>query len=226
MILDPLYIIMMIPCLLFGFYASYLVKSTFKKYSTVGSSKGYTGAEAARIMLEKNNIFGVSIEETSGFLSDHYDPRDKSLRLSRDVYHGQSLAAIGVACHEAGHAIQDAHNYSFLGFRSMMVPLTGIGSTLGFWIMFAGIIMAFKGLAMVGLILFSATAVFTFVTLPVEWDASARAKKAMVGIGLLSPSEQAGASKVLNAAFLTYIAAFVASLVQVIYWAMIIANDR
>jgi hypothetical protein len=160
----------------------------------------------------------VQIEPTEGFLSDHFDPRDNTLRLSPDVYGGRSLAAIGVACHEAGHALQHAHGYRPLQMRSALVPVTQIGSSLSWIVLAAGFVLQMTQLVTLGIILFTTSVVFALVTLPVEWDASARAKAQMVRAGVVSRGEQVHAGKVLDAAFLTYLAAAVTSILTLLYY--------
>ena len=177
-----------------------------------------TGAQAAALMLERNGIRDVKIEHTGGWLSDHYDPRKKVLRLSKDVYSSNSLSAIGVACHEAGHAMQDSHGYAMLSLRSALVPATNFSSIFSYIVMIAGFLFMSKSLILVGVCLFSVGVVFSLVTLPVEWDASRRAKIAMDEVGMLSPEENRHASKVLNAAFLTYLAAAITSLLTLLYY--------
>lgn len=215
---DPLYMMMLLPCLLLAGLASLMVKRTFAKYAKVPSYSGMTGAEAAQRMLERNGIYDVRIEQVSGFLSDHYDPRAKVLRLSPDVYGGNSLSSIGVACHEAGHALQHANGYVPLQLRTLLVVPTTISSNFAIWIFFAGLLFQSKSLLMAGVVLFAVGFVFSLVTLPVEWDASARAKQNMLVSGVVSPSQAADAGRVLNAAFMTYIAAAVSSLMTLLYY--------
>ena len=217
---DPVYMLFALPGFILALLASFYVKSTFAKYSRVPSDRGLTGAEAARHLLARNGVQDVAIEMTRGFLSDHYDPLHKTLRLSPNVYNSTSLAAIGVACHEAGHALQHARGYALLGLRTAMVPVTTIGSNLGYAVVFVGIIFHAKALVLAGALLFSLAVLFAIVTLPVEWDATARAKKGMVQAGLLSQREGEGAGAVLNAAFLTYVAAAVSSLLILMYYLM------
>ena len=217
-LIDPLYIIIIAPGLALSLYATFRTKSTFSKYSKVGSRSGLTGAEAAELMLRRQGVSGVRIERSDGWLSDHYDPGQKALRLSNDVYSSQSLSAVGVACHEAGHAIQDAHNYGMLGLRTALVPATNFGSTFAYIALIAGFLLHLKGLIFIGVCLFSVAVVFSLITLPVEWDASRRAKVAMDEVGMLSPEENRHASKVLNAAFLTYLAAALTSLLTLAYY--------
>ncbi|MCY4403723.1 MAG: zinc metallopeptidase [Candidatus Poribacteria bacterium] len=215
---DPIYFVFLAPGLALSLYATWKTKSTFAKYSKIGSQKRLTGAQAAALMLQRNGIDGVKIEHTGGWLSDHYDPRKKVLRLSNDVYSSHSLSAIGVACHEAGHAMQDAHGYAMLSLRSALVPATNFSSVFSYIVMIAGFLLQMEGLILLGVILFSVGVVFSLVTLPVEWDASRRAKVAMAEVGMLSPDENRHASKVLNAAFLTYLAAAITSLLMLLYY--------
>ncbi len=216
--LDPLYWVMLLPALGLAGYASYLTNATFKKYREYGASSQMTGAQAAQRLLQDAGIRDVSIEEVGGFLSDHYDPSAKALRLSPDVYNSQSLSAIGVACHEAGHALQHAEGYQWLQMRSSLVPVVGFASNASYFVLLAGMFMGFPSLMAVGILLFSASVLFSLVTLPVEWDASARAKKLMVQAGIVSDREAVAAGKVLNAAFLTYVASAVSSLLTLVYY--------
>jgi hypothetical protein len=220
MFYDPLYLMMLLPGLLLAGVASLLVKITFSKYSKVRSYSGMTGAQAAERMLRSNGIYDVAVEQTNGFLSDHYDPSKKVLRLSPDVYQSSSLAAIGVACHEAGHALQHAAAYAPLMLRSALVPVTQFSSNFAIWVFFAGLMFHVQPLLYAGCILFAAAFVFAVVTLPVEWDASSRAKQHMVLAGIVSPGQERDAGRVLNAAFLTYLAAAVASLMTLLYYLM------
>jgi len=218
--LDPLYIVMLLPAIILAGVASLLVKTTFARYSKVRAYSGMTGAQAAERMLRSNGIFDVRVEETQGFLSDHYDPTQKVLRLSPDVYRANSLAAIGVACHEAGHALQHAAQYVPLMLRSALVPVTNFSSMFAFYVFFAGIIFRSQPMLYAGCILFALAFVFSVITLPVEWDASARAKQHMVMSGIVSPGQETEAGRVLNAAFLTYVAAAVSSLMTLLYYLM------
>ncbi len=216
--IDPFYIVIMIPALVLAGVASLTVKTTFKKYSKVRSYSGMTGAQAAERMLQRNGIFDVRVEQTKGFLSDHYDPRGKVLRLSPDVFSGSSLSSIGVACHEAGHALQHASGYIPLSIRSAMVPVTSFSSSLSFYVFFAGMLFRSQMLMYAGIIMFAVAFLFSVVTLPVEWNASARAKQYIVDSGIVSPSQADDSGKVLNAAFLTYVAAAVSSLLTLLYY--------
>lgn len=217
MFFDTQYMIfVMLPALLLAGLASMLVKFTFSRYSKEPCYSGLTGAQAAERMLRSNGIFDVAVEETSGFLSDHYDPTHKVLRLSTDVYHSNSLAAVGVACHEAGHALQHAHAYAPLTLRTVLVPATNISSMLAAYVAMAGLL--FRPLLLVGCAMFAVAFLFSVVTLPVEWDASARAKQHLVTAGIVSPMQESAAGKVLNAAFLTYLAGAIGSLLTLLYY--------
>jgi Zn-dependent membrane protease YugP len=222
---DMSYLIMvMLPGMVLSGLASMMVKRTFAKYENVISHSNMTGAEAAKLMLERQGVTDCRIEPVSGRLSDHYDPRDKTLRLSEPVYGARSLSAIGVACHEAGHALQHAQGYTWLKMRSTLVPVTNISSKMSMpVIMVGGMLMALAPVLgtwvlLLGCALFAAAVVFSVVTLPVEWDASARAKKAMVDAGIVNQQEISGAGNVLNAAFLTYLAAAIASIMTLLYY--------
>ncbi|NOX61119.1 MAG: zinc metallopeptidase [Chloroflexi bacterium] len=229
--ISPLWLILALPGLLLGLYAQMRVKSAFSKYSQVRNSRGLTGAQAARVILDHYGLYDVRIEETQGMLSDHYDPRSKTLRLSPDVGRSPTIAAVGVAAHESGHALQHAKNYAPLQLRSALVPAVQFGSWLGPMLFMAGFFLqAFSGfgfqVALLGLILFAVTAVFAIITLPVEFDASRRAKKELVAVGILSPAEMEGVNKVLNAAALTYVAAAIAAIGQVLYYALLLFGRR
>jgi len=222
---DPLYFIISLPALALGFWAQMKVKSAFNKYSRVSAGRGATGAQVARRILDSNGLGHVNVEESRGFLSDHYDPRSRTLRLSRDVYQEDSVAAVGVAAHEAGHAIQHSTNYAPLALRSAIVPSVQIGSWLGPIIFIIGMFMG-PGLgftiSLVGLILFAAVAVFTLVTLPVEFNASKRAKEVLVAQGFVGQHEMKGVNAVLDAAALTYVAAAIQAISALLYYAFIL----
>jgi uncharacterized protein len=232
MLFDPIYMMMMAPVMLLAMWAQWRVKANFEKYSKVGNSSNMTGAEAAAVMVEKMGIRvvgssqraastpnAVAIEVTQGFLSDHYDPRDRTLRLSPDVYSGRSLAAVGIACHEAGHALQHAHGYAMLSLRSLLVPTASFGSWLAFPVIFAGFALQAGGMIEIGIILFACVVLFQLVTLPVEFDASNRAKAALVQYGIIrAGNEQHGVAKVLNAAALTYVAAAISAVMTLLYY--------
>lgn len=212
---DPTYFLLIIGMIL-SMAASARVKSTFSIYSRVRSASGLTGAEAARRILHMAGITDVAVVPISGSLTDHYDPRNKQLALSQDVYDRTSVAAIGVAAHECGHAIQDAQNYVPLNLRSAIVPVANIGSTLSWPLFLAGLILSIRPLLTLGILLFSFAVLFQLVTLPVEFNASARALKMLGSSGMLGTDEVKSAKKVLTAAALTYVAALASSILQLL----------
>ncbi len=218
MYFDPLYLIFMLPGFILASLASVFTTLTFKKYSTIGSSSGMTGAQAAQRLLETAGIYNVRIEQTAGMLTDHYDPSSHTLRLSDEVYGSDSLSAIGVACHEAGHAIQHNRNYAPLVLRSALVPAANLGSGASYFIILLGFLFQSQSLLLVGIAFFSLTVLFTLVTLPVEFNASSRAKELMVSAGIVSRSEASSAGAVLNAAFMTYVASAVSALLTLLYY--------
>jgi Zn-dependent membrane protease YugP len=213
-----IFVICTVPPLLFGLWAQLQVKRTFKRYSQVPTSNGMTGAQAAAAVLQSSGLQGVSIRPVSGRLSDHYDPRSRTLNLSEDVGQAATVAALGVAAHEAGHAVQDAQGYKPMRIRQTLVPAATIGSQLWIFPAFLGLIIGSLGLVNIGLALFLAVVVFQLVTLPVEFDASRRALVALEGNALLAPAEMDGARAVLRAAALTYVAALAASIGQLVYF--------
>jgi Zn-dependent membrane protease YugP len=224
-----LYILISLPALLLGLWAQAKVRSAFEKYSRVRVSTGLSGAEVARRILDGAGLHDVNIEPVRGFMSDHYDPRSRTLRLSPDVYRSNSVAAAGVAAHEAGHALQDAKDYWPLQIRSTMVPSVQIGSWLGPIIFIVGLFMrAAIGttLAYVGLALFALTAIFAVVTLPVELNASQRAKRLLVSEGVVFNQELKGVGAVLNAAALTYVAAAVQAVSTLLYYGLLLSGGR
>ena len=212
MFIDPVYLMFLLPGLILAAVASMLVKTTFSRYARVRAYSGMTGAQAAERMLRANGVFDVQVEQTQGFLSDHYDPTRKVLRLSPDVYGSNSLSAVGVACHEAGHALQHAAAYAPLTLRTLLVPATNFASMFAFYVFFAGLLFNSQSLVYIGCALFAVGFLFAVVTLPVEWDASARAKQHLATTGIVSPDQVQHAGRVLNAAFLTYLAGAVSSL--------------
>jgi uncharacterized protein len=216
-----LFLICSIVPLLFGLWAQLQVKRTFSRYSQVPTGNGMTGAEAAASVLRSSGLSGVSIQPVAGRLSDHYDPRSRTLNLSQDVGQAATVAAVGVAAHEAGHAIQDARGYKPMRIRQTIVPAAQIGQSLWFFPVILGLIIGSTGLVNIGLILFLAIVVFQLVTLPVEFDASRRALVALEDQRLLQPAEMDGARAVLRAAALTYVAALVAAIGQLIYFFLI-----
>lgn len=223
MFFDPLYLLFIAPAFALSLWASFRVKSAFKKYSRVRAMSGLTGAQAAQRLLERAGLTDVTVTRSRGMLSDHYNPVNKTLALSESVHGSPSVAAIGVACHEAGHAIQHANGYKPLHLRSMLVPTANIGSSLGYFVMLGGLMLMMftgmgQGLVAVGAILFSAVLLFQVVTLPVEFDATARAKRLAVEYGIVAHQEREGMDKVLNAAALTYVAAVVSTLMTLLYF--------
>ena len=226
---DPMYLVFALPALLLGLWAQMRVRSAFAKYSQVRAASGITGAQAARRILDANGLQHVTVERVGGMLSDHYDPRSKTLRLSDEVYSTPSLAAVGVAAHEAGHALQDKVHYPALAMRSAMVPTVQFGSWLGPIIFIVGMLMPGTlgtSVAWFGLIFFGATALFSIVTLPVEFDASKRAKQLLVANGILVPQEVRGVDKVLDAAALTYVAAALQAIMTLLYYASLLMGRR
>lgn len=222
-----LYLLFSLPALLLGLWAQFKVKSAFNKYSRVRTYLGLTGAEIARRILDQNGLRDVRVEETHGFLSDHYDPRARTLRLSPDVFRSNSVAAAGIAAHEAGHALQHSEGYAPLNLRSAMVPTVQIGSWLGPVIFMVGLIMSSAAgttIAWVGLGLFAATAVFALITLPVEFDASRRAKAWLATSGVVYQQELQGVDRVLDAAALTYVAAAIQAISTVLYYAFLLTG--
>lgn len=215
---DPAYFIIVAPGLLLAMWATFRVKSTFATASKIPSARGWTGQRIAQAILDAEGIHDVRIEPTQGHLSDHYDPREKVLRLSPDVYSGRSLAAAGVAAHEVGHAIQHAHGYAPLTIRNAAVPVAGIGANFGMILLMIGIGAGLGMVALVGLALFSAVVFFQVVNLPVEFNASARARQALVAYGIVDHTEDREIARVLNAAALTYVAATITAILQLIYF--------
>ena len=218
MFFDPMYFVFIIPAIVLSLWASWRVKVNFKKYSRVQSSRGLSGAQAAAELLQREGIQDVQIIQTGGKLSDHYNPLTKKLALSEEVYNSSSIAAIGVATHEAGHAIQHAQNYAPLWIRSLLVPTAKIGSSIGYMVMLFGLFFASTNMILVGAVLFSMVLLFQIVTLPVEFDASSRAKTLVVEHGIILPQEQIGVDAVLNAAALTYVAAAISTLFTLLYF--------
>ena len=225
MIFDPVYFLVVLPPFFLGLYAQWKVKSSFAAMSKVPARM--TGANAARQMLDNAGLSDVGIEEVSGHLSDHYDPRHKVLRLSPDVYHGQSMAAVGVACHEAGHAFQDAKGYVPLAIRNLAVPAANFGSNAGMALLFVGLIFSFKPIAVIGLLLFACVVFFQVVNLPVEFNASTRAREELVAQGIIAGNEEKYVAQVLNAAALTYVAGTLQAIMTLLYYGMrVLGNQR
>ncbi|MCH8300523.1 MAG: zinc metallopeptidase [Candidatus Marinimicrobia bacterium] len=208
--------LLLIPALLFGIWAQWKVKSTFKRYSKIPSNSGMTGYQVAKNLLERNNIFDVEVEEIQGSLTDHYDSKEKKLRLSEQNFRGSSVASIGVAAHEVGHAIQDNRGYAPLRWRLAFYPVARLGSGLWFWLFLAGMILTIPALIDVGIIFFATTLVFQIVTLPVEFNASSRALAQLSSGGFITKDDSDGAKAVLNAAAMTYLAAAAMALSQLV----------
>ena len=218
MFFDPMYLLFIAPALALSLWASWRTRSAFNKYSRVRTARGLTGAQAARILLDTAGLNDVEIVPAQGFLSDHYNPMTRKLALSEAVYGSPSVAAVGVACHEAGHALQHSQHYGPLWLRTALVPTANIGSKFGYFGMLFGLILHVQGLFLVGALLFAAVVFFQLVTLPVEYDASNRAKKLAFEHGLVFDQERVGMAKVLDAAALTYVAAAISSLMTLLYF--------
>ena len=223
---DYWYIVLVIPAVIIASLAQIKVKTTFNKYSKVMSAGHRTAAEVARMILDKNGLYDVTVERVSGELSDHYDPRSNTVRLSDPVYGSSSVAAIGIAAHEVGHAIQHAESYAPIKLRTTIIPVTNIGTSISPIFLILGFLLGIYELAIFGVILFSLMAVFQLVTLPVEFNASARALKTLDKEAILTRSEVDSAKKVLSAAAMTYVAALIVSLAQILRLLLIINNRR
>jgi len=220
-------VLLMIPGLLLGMWAQYKVSSSFQKYQRVLSRSGYTAEDVARMLLNRNNCDSVGIQKTAGNLTDHYDPRTNVLRLSSSVYGSSSVAAIGVAAHECGHAMQKNEGYAPLKLRSLLVPVVNLGSNLYFPVFLLGIVFSWEPLTYIGIACFALTLLFALVTLPVEFNASSRALRALRNGGYLGEEELRGAKAVLDAAALTYVASAISSLLQLLRLLIIARrNDR
>ena len=213
---DYYYVVLVLPAIIFSLVIQFKLKSTYNKYSGIGNMRGITGAQAANMVLSYYGVTDVSIEPTSGTMTDHYDPTQKVIRLSEGVYNSASIAAIGIACHEAGHAAQHAEGYAPIKIRNSILPVCNIGSKLSIPLLIIGIIVGFEPLVWIGIGFFAFTALFQFVTLPVEFNASNRAIMVIESNGLLSFEEKTGAQKVLKAAAMTYVAALAVSLAQLL----------
>lgn len=223
---DPLYLLFAAPGMLLAFWAQFKVKSTFNRYSQVTTRRGWTGAEIADAILRVNQIRDVRIEPTQGFLSDHYDPVAKVLRLSPEVYSGRSVAAAGVAAHEVGHAIQHAQSYAPLQVRSALVPVANLGASFAPWLIIAGALLGIFGLIQIGVIFFAGAVLFQLVTLPVEFNASSRAYDQLQTLGIATSSEIGGTKQVLNAAAMTYVAAAASSVMYLLYYVSMFMGNR
>jgi Zn-dependent membrane protease YugP len=224
---DPLLWVFVLPGLLLGAYAQSRIKVNMARYSQVSTQDGITGGEVARRLLDSQGLQNVAIETTPGMLSDHYDPRSKVLRLSQGVYFAPSVAAAGIAAHEAGHALQDAVDYFPLEARSYIVPLVQLASQIAPWLFIAGMLLQMPMLAWTGIILFGASSLFALITLPVEFNASARAQELLISHGIIRGEEQiAGVRKVLGAAAWTYVAAAVSAIGSWLFYAFVLFSPR
>lgn len=220
---NPTYWLYMAPAIILMLVVQWYVNSAYRKWSEVPNRNNFSGAQAAQRLMQRAGLYDVQIEAVQGRLSDHYDPRTKVLRLSPSVYQGKSVASLAIAAHELGHALQDQEGYFPLRFRSAIVPVVNIGSYLGWILIFIGLILGFTQLAWLGLIIFAGGALFALATLPVELNASARAKRMLVESGLIvGEEEQKGVNNVLNAAALTYVAALITAVMQLLYYASLV----
>ena len=227
MIFSASYWIYMLPGILLVMLTSWYVKSAYRKWSKVPARSRISGHEAAQRLITRGGLYGVQIEGIRGEMSDHYDPRSKTLRLSQGVAEGQSVASLAIAAHELGHAMQDADNYFPLRVRGAMVPMVNVGSTLGWILIMAGLFLNWVNIAWLGVLFFAGGALFALMTLPVEFDASARAKRLLAETGIIqTEKEQRGVNNVLNAAALTYVAALVTAVLQVLYYASLLTGRR
>lgn len=220
------YLIYIALLIIIPLWAQGKVRSTYAKYSKKPTSSQMTGAEVARKILDENGLYHVQIGETRGTLTDHYDPRNKVIKLSSDIYHGRSMAASAVAAHEVGHAIQDQEEYAFLKFRSALVPIANFGSNISFILILAGIFLYMSELILFGIIFMSAAVLFQLVTLPVEFDASNRAMTQLVSVGVIRNDEERETKKVLNAAALTYVAAALVAVMELSRFILIYISSR
>ncbi|PKM63121.1 MAG: peptidase [Firmicutes bacterium HGW-Firmicutes-21] len=218
MFLDPTYLLYMAPVLLLSLWAQFRVSSSFKKYSKVASKRGMTGAEAARLILDQNGLRDVPVERIAGKLTDHFDPRTNVIRLSEPVYDSNSIAAIGIAAHEAGHAVQHKTGYVFIKVRAAIIPVCNVGSQIAPLLIIFGLWMSMFQLYWAGILLFGTVAFFQLITLPVEFNASRRAITILRSYRTLDLKELSGAKKVLSAAALTYVAALLTSMMQIFYF--------
>lgn len=222
---DSRYLMFMLPAILLMMAVQFYVRSAYSRWSQVPARSRFTGAQAAQRLIQSGGLYGVRIEGVAGELTDHYDPRDKTLRLSQGVYDSPSVAALAIAAHELGHAMQDKEEYFPLRLRAMLVPAVNIGSYLGWILILIGLLLQLTGIAWLGVAVFSGGALFALATLPVELNASARARKLLTDSGLIvSEEEMRGVNNVLNAAALTYVAALVTAVLQLLYWVSVVAG--
>ena len=228
---DMTYVILVMPCIIFAMWASARVNSTFRRYSNMHSRSGLTGAQAAQKVLTDNGVYGVRVEHVSGNLTDHYDPKSNVIRLSDQVYNNTSAAAIGVACHEAGHAVQYANNYAPIKLRAAIIPVTNFGSMIAMPLILLGLLLSYMAdfsyiFVYIGIACFGLSLVFQLITLPVEFNASRRAMQAIAGRGILTAEEQKGASKTLTAAAMTYVAAVAVAAAQLLRLILLFGGRR
>lgn len=222
---DPRYLMYMIPAFILMAITSWYVKAAYNKWSRVAAGSRFTGYEATRRLINSSGLFGVQIQGTPGEMTDHYDPRNKTVYLSGGVANSPSVAALAIAAHELGHAQQDAEGYFPLKFRGVLVPLVNIGSNLGWILIMIGLFLQLMQIAWLGVLIFSGGALFALVTLPVEFDASARARRMLAQSGIIqTDAEMRGVSNVLNAAALTYVAGLVTAILQLLYYVSLISG--
>lgn len=227
MFYNPTYLIFMVPAFILMAVTSWYVKSSYKKWSKVRASSGLTGAQAAQRLISTGNLYDVKIQAVAGNLTDHYDPRNKTLSLSQGVINSPSVAAVAIAAHELGHAMQDAEDYMPLRFRSAIVPAVNIGSYLGWILIMAGLFLHMTNLSWLGVLIFSGGALFALITLPVEFNASSRAKELLRQTGIIQTDEEMrGVNAVLNSAALTYVAGLITALMQLLYFASLVGRRR
>ena len=224
---SPTYLMYMIPAFILMGITSWYVKAAYNKWSKVPAKSRLTGAQAAQRLMSTGNMYGVQIQGVAGQMTDHYDPRNKTLFLSNGVANGTSVAALAIAAHELGHAMQDAEEYLPLKFRSALVPIVNIGSNLGWFLIMIGLFLRFTELAWVGVLIFAGGAVFSLATLPVEFNASSRAKQLLAQTGIIQTDEEIrGVNNVLNAAALTYVAGLITSILQLLYYVSLVGGGN
>lgn len=226
MYMNNSYILYMLPAFALALIAQLNVQGTFSRYGGLSNSRGYTGADVARMILDRNGLYGIRIERISGNLTDHYDPRTGVVRLSDNVFGSTSVAAAGVAAHETGHAIQHSTGYGPLKLRNAIIPVTQFGSSISIWMVMLGFILAWRPIALFGIALFTFVVLFQIVTLPVEFNASSRAMRIMRDSGILSGGELSGAGKVLRAAAMTYVASTVTAFAQLFWLLSLFGGSR
>ena len=222
---DPFYLIFMIPAFILMGLTSWYVRHSYSKWSQVRATSGLTGHQAAQRLISTGSLYGVQVQSTAGQLSDHYDPRNKTLYLSQGVANSPSVAAVAISAHELGHAMQDSENYFPMTIRSALVPAVNIGSNLGWILIMIGLVLRMTNIAWLGVLVFSAGALFALATLPVEFNASARAKELLYATGIIQTEEERrGVNQVLNAAALTYVAGLVTAILQLLYYVFLVGG--